>query len=396
MTDGATMSRVPDSEWTPDAWVMTISRSLQFMLLWIGMGVLFAGCFASVGIAGGLFLGLALSFASVLLHEVGHAAAAVLSGATVMRARVGSVELQPLRDGVRARWKRGQREFAGLVSCIPSPRAPLRRQMLVYIAAGPAINAALAIGALAWGHALLPERFGATLLFFGVFNAAIAAANLLPWTTRSMLASDGLQLLRWLRGIGNDDPQVALLMFNARLVSGERFGDWADDYLRVMARSSQPGPLVVLWTRMKLAQAQGDWARVDEVMREVELNIVGLSPQVAKALEGFIAILRCEAAFSRAMAGQTLERSPVDILGADMGWLLPAVRLRCEALECVLQGEFDAARMRLAESERWSNRSVDRSQEAGEMVLREAIVARMDRARDAVTQQEPRIALAQA
>ena len=99
---------------------------------------------------------------------------------------------------------------------------------------------------------------------------------------------------------------------------------------------------------------------------------------MAKAMEGFIAAVRCEAAFSRAMAGEALEQSPVEILGAEMGWLLPALRLRCQALECVRLGHVDMAGMRLAEPEYWSKRSIDRSLEHGEVVLRAAIAAKLE------------------
>ena len=228
---------------------------------------------------------------------------------------------------------------------------------------------------------MCPPTPGFALLGFGAFNATIVLSNLLPWCSASSLASDGLQLLRWIRGIGDDDPQVALTLLTARLISGERLGPWADDYLRVLQKGSQPGPMFVLWIRLKSLQMQGEWARVDEVMRQIELHIIGLSPPMAKAMEDFIAILRCEAAFSRAMAGQTLERSPVDALGPDMGWLLPAVRLRCQALDRVLDGRLDEAHARLVESAAWAKRSVDRSLEHGEAVMREAIAARIAAAR---------------
>ena len=68
----------------------------------------------------------------------------------------------------------------------------------------------------------------------------------------------------------------------------------------------------------------------------------------------------------------------MDILGPDMGWLFPALALRCEALACALDGRPEQARARLAESAAWSRRSIDRSLDHGEVVLRQAVQARID------------------
>ena len=377
--------RVPDSEWLPDEWVMKSCRFLQVTVLVGGIITLF-WCGAQTKAWWGVPLALVVYFVSGFLHEAGHAVAALLGGATITRAQVGSIEIVPLRDGVRMRWNRAAREFGGLVQSFPSTKRSLRRQMVATIAAGPVVNAVIAVAALLAAHGRLDTAPGVMLLGIAAFNAASTIANLLPWASSAMLASDGLQLLRWLRGIDEKDPQLALVVLTSRLISGERSGEWVDDYLRVLEHTSQPGPLLVLWSRLRMAQVQGDWALVEELMGQVELQIVGLSPQMAKALERLIAVIRCEAAFSRAMAGHALERSPVEILGPDMGWHMPAVRLRCQALECLWHGHLDMARLRLAESERWSKRSVDRSLEHGESPLRDALAAAIDRAQREATQ----------
>lgn len=378
MSDGGYAYRVPDSEWAPPAWVLGASSAVRFVLGFGGVVVLFAGCGILTRGWWGFPLGVCLLFLSILLHEAGHAIAAVVGGATVVRVQVGRLDVQPLRDGWRVRWKRGLHGIGGMVQSFPSPHRSLRRQFVAIVAAGPLTNAVLALAALGLAYGFRDQYVGAALLGFSIFNACTTLGNLLPWSSATTLASDGLQLWRWARGIGDDDPQVAFTMLNARLISGEPFGAWADEYLRILERSSQPGPMFVLWVRIKQLQLDGEWARVDEVMRQVELNIVGLSPPMAKAMEGFIAVLRCEAAFSRAMAGEVPMPSPVEALGRDMGWLFPALRTRCEALQCAIDGQADEARARLAESAVWSKRSVDRSLDSSETVLRDAIAARID------------------
>ena len=371
--------RVADSDWMPASWIMCASTLLRHAMTWCGLCLLFVGCFLSMrtGVSGFL-LGLSLSVLSVLLHETGHALAAVFGGATLLRVRVGSVDVQPLRDGWRMRWKRAPRGIGGMVHSLPSPHRSLRRQMMATVVAGPAVNMVLGLGSLGLGYVLRGQHAGMALLGFGAYNALLALANLLPWSSASMLSSDGLQLLRWLRGTGDDDPQVAFIRLNARLISGERLGPWADEYLRVLERGSQPGPMFALWARMHALQVEGEWTRAGEVMREIELHIVGLSPPMVKALADFIAYLRCEASFSRVMAGETVAQSPMDILGPDLGWAFPALRLRCEALIYAIDGQPVQARARLAESAYWAGRSVDRSLEHAEAVVRQAVQARID------------------
>lgn len=377
MADGDVSHRVPDSEWLPAPWIMRVSSFARHVLSWAGFVLLFLSGITGTHAWWGFLLPFGLIFVSVLLHELGHASAAVLGGATILRMQVGPVALHALRDGWRIRWKRGPREFSGLVASLPSPHRSLRPQMMAMILGGPLVNAALALVSFQLWDVLSHRPSGVVLFGFGVFNAMLALSNLLPWTSTT-LASDGLQLWRWIRGIGQDDPQVAYTMLNARLLSGERFGPWADAYLQTLEHSSQPGPMIVLWTRLKALQVEGEWERVDDVMREVELHIIGLSPPMANALAGLIAVFRCEAAFSRAMADEPLAQSPMDILGPDMGWTCPALRLRCEALACALDGQPERARARLAESASWSRRSVDRSMEHNEAVLRQAVQARID------------------
>ena len=377
MTDGEVAYRVPDSEWTPDERVREVSRFVQVAVQVAGVVALF-WCAMQTKALWAVPVALAVYFLTGVLHEVGHALGAVLSGATITRAQVGPIEIVPLRGGLRMRWKRGPRDIGGLVQSFPSPHKSFRRQMIVTIVAGPLVNAVLAVGAFLLAHGRLDSAWGVMLLGIAAFNAGATLANLLPWASPTMLASDGWELMRWMRRKDEGDPQFAIAMLNARLISGEPFGPWADRYLRVMERSTQPGPMFVLWVRLKTLQMEGDWAGVDDVMRQVELQIIGLSPPVAQAMAGFIAIMRCEAAFSRAMAGEALERSPVEVLGPDMGWLFPAVRLRCQALECLRYGHVDMARTRLAESEYWSKRAIDRSLEEGEVVMRAAIASRLD------------------
>ncbi|HEY0505336.1 MAG TPA: hypothetical protein VGD42_17775 [Lysobacter sp.] len=378
MTDWDAEFRVHGSEWLPDQWVMQLCRVLLVAVQCAGVATLVWYC-VQAGSWWGFLLAAGIFAVSILIQEAGHAMGALLCGATITRAQLGPIEICPLRDGVRMRWKRSSREYSGFVMSFPSPRKSFRTQMVVITVAGPMATMVAAVAGFAVAGRL-GNSLGDALLGFAIFNAAHATANLLPWVSPSV-ASNGLQLLRWMRGIDEKDPQFVFVAFNARLISGERFGAWADDYLRVLERGPQPGPMFVIWTRLKLAQIGGEWDRVDEHMRQMEQQVMALSPPLLKALTGFIAIARCEAAFSRAMAGEPLDASPVEILGSDMGWLLPALRLRCQALECLLHRQFDLAMLRLQESEHWSLRSVDRSLEHGEAPLRQALAARIERDR---------------
>jgi hypothetical protein len=61
---------------------------------------------------------------------------------------------------------------------------------------------------------------------------------------------------------------------------------------------------------------------------------------------------------------------PIDEgLTDELDWFAPTLRPRCQALSAIREGNLDVALDRLADSERWASRSIDRALERSEQAL---------------------------
>lgn len=379
MTDESLQHPLLASAWMPAPWLMSACRFLQVCVMGLGGAVLFLACLE--GLKHSLWaIPCAIGFVwlTLLLHESGHAMAAALSGSTVVCVHLGPLEFRAQRRGWRMRWGKGLRGLGGLVQSIPAVERPVRRQMVATIAGGPLANIAVAVACLAAWQAIGDPCIVAVLLGVGAYNLAGAVANLLP-VAPGVWASDGLQLLRWWRGIDDDDPQVVLMRLMGRALAGSDTPPSRHE-LEILARSPEPGPLLVLWMRVRQRQLAGEWEQVEEMSGAIDEHVLKLPPQMLHAAAGLVAWMRCEVAFSRAMIGAMPEPRASSLLGPDMGWQLPAVRLRCEALECVQQGQLDAARVLLLKAREWAARSIDLVFESNEMALCNAVQNRMTQA----------------
>lgn len=376
MTDESPQHPLYASAWMPAPWIMSACRFLQVCMMGLGGAVLFLACLE--GLKHSLrAIPCAIGFVwlTLLLHESGHAMGAALSGGTLMRVHLGPLEFHAQRRGWRMRWGKGLRGLGGLVQSIPTVERPVRRQMVVMIAGGPLANIAVAVACLAVWQAEGDTWIGAVLFGLGAYNLAVAVTNLLP-VAPGVWASDGLQLLRWWRGIDDDDPQVVLMRLMGRGLAGSNMPP-SQQELEILARSPEPGPLLVLWMRVRQRQLAGEWEQVEELSSAIDQHVLKLPSQMLQAAAGLVAWMRCELAFSRAMIGAMPEPPASSLLGPDMGWQLPAVRLRCEALECVQQGQLDAARELLQEAQEWAARSIDIVFESNEVALCTAVRDRM-------------------
>lgn len=126
---------------------------------------------------------LALCLVSLWLHELGHAAAARVVGDPIGAARLTWRPLANLHLGYSVALPLASWWLTGGVLAVGAGRPfPLARQRVRVFLAGPAVNAALALVALALGWSQL-ERV----------NLALVVVNLLPW-----YGSDGYRsVLAW-------------------------------------------------------------------------------------------------------------------------------------------------------------------------------------------------------
>jgi Zn-dependent protease len=201
-----------------------IEVNLTFLLL-LGLVFLTRG-----GLVGVLLT--ALTFVSVLVHELGHAVVARRRGV-----RIGGIELQ---------------FFGGVAKMITPPRSA--RDEMAIAAAGPAVSLALAtvgLAAGAWLDSALLRYFGLTNLVLGVFNLLPALPMDGGRLYRAFLArrrgvlaatASAVQLSKWIAiglgvlGLLGGQLFVAVLALMIYLMSrAEARGAWALHYHDVPA-----------------------------------------------------------------------------------------------------------------------------------------------------------------
>jgi Zn-dependent protease len=214
-----------------------IEVNVTFLLL-LGMVYLTRG-----GLGGVLLT--VVTFASVLVHELGHAVVARRRGV-----RIGGIELQ---------------FFGGVANIITPPRSA-RDEMLI-AAAGPAVSLMLAATGLYFGR-LLHSSF---VTYIGLTNLVLGIFNLLP-----ALPMDGGRIYRAFlarrRGV------------LAATQSAVRLSKWIAIGLGVLGLFSQPMLMVLalMIYLMSRAEAQSAWAlRYDDVPAEsIDVDVLDAAGRV--------------------------------------------------------------------------------------------------------------------
>jgi Zn-dependent protease len=135
-----------------------------------------------------------LAFVAVLVHELGHAAAAWRLGADVRSIVVLPFELRLHPRKLRTKWKAGKGDLGGYVT-YTLDRIDARRKHLMIAAAGPGANLLLAfVGGLAAGQLGLTTLAGTLLGALAMLSAGMGLANLVPFK-----GSDGQHILQGFR-----------------------------------------------------------------------------------------------------------------------------------------------------------------------------------------------------
>lgn len=132
----------------------------------------------------------------LLVHETGHALAALSRGYRPMAFGVGPLRLERGQAGWRLHVARNVHGIGGFASLLPPTEAPdPRLDDAIYLAGGPLANflaAAVALALLPWTE---PGSASATSLWaLAAFGVLIGAVNLVPFTSGGW-RSDGLGLL---------------------------------------------------------------------------------------------------------------------------------------------------------------------------------------------------------
>ncbi|MCW0373196.1 M50 family metallopeptidase [Xanthomonas sacchari] len=370
--------------WMPSPWLNRLLTGVQGVLLLIGISAMAVGAIALVqGVwAPGMvelpviLLSLPLAgMATVALHECGHVLAARAAGMTVYLIHIGPLQLHARRRGWRMRWRRVRPGHPiGFVLPVPDPSLSLRRQYRLTIVGGPAAN--LLVASIAWLAARcagVDSNLGAFCVGIGVLNFAVALINLLPVQGRSG-ATDGLQWVNVAQWHEADAPAYVLAELNGWTCQGVTADRLSPSRLDVLARSDLA--LCHSWFALKAAQQRGQWRQAAELQPQMEQRLAEAGHAAAQ-WETLVMLLRCEFAFSRAMAGSA-EMEVLDAgLTAEADWIAPALRPRCRALMAVRHADPAGAQAWLRLAEAAAEDQVDHALRATEAVLRDAIRGRL-------------------
>jgi hypothetical protein len=321
---------------------------------------------AGVDLPGLLAILLVLSgfMAAVAIHEAGHALAARAVGLTPVRARWLEFEFIRRRRGWSVRWNKAKREPLGFVLSYPLGSMPGRAGFMAFIAAGPLANLATAgvllgiasvEGVGEWAHALA----GLALI-----QAAPGIASLIP-TDNCGYSSDGRQLLRWWRGVPDDDPSLAFMRLNGRCFAGAPAADLCERDLRIL--ESAPLPMCFLadaW-RLMIARDRGDAVEVASVSQRIETRLEALADAERAAIDDLLVLLRCEIAFCAALFSDGMRPPDPCTIPKRLHWYVPQLPHRLEAMRAAAYGDAGTCRAALADYRRHAAESFDAAEASG-------------------------------
>jgi hypothetical protein len=218
-----------------------------------------------------LFTSLVTMPLRIIIHEAGHAVAAMAVGRRVFHVLVGrGPRLLRLRVGITDIEVNRYAYAGGLMQSFDLRSKTSRWRVATMIAAGPAANA-LAAGLAIWGGASFGSfdtapapLISAAFAGVAISQGATALFNLIPqrFGDNETVASDGMQLIRLLR------PQTMMELELRRfhqangLIRLERF-DQAAELAMASATGSQIEPLLVALAMHAISKGKGDAAAID-------------------------------------------------------------------------------------------------------------------------------------
>jgi len=311
---------------------------------------------------------------ALVVHELGHYVAARLCGMTVWQCNVAGLEFKAQRRGWRVRRSGlGRLKIGGYVLAFPTLDRPMRPQILGMTVGGPAANLIIALACGLIGWALLFRPAAGLWFAMAAINASFGLINLVPH--QGVMASDGLKLLTWLRGVDENAPSLAHTRLISRSIAGQTADELPESDLAAMEQLPVPMSLAALWYRLKADQNRGDWAQA--ITRGEQLKILSqtLTPAQITAFAETLATIRTELAFSQAMLSQDGSALTDDLLSPRAAWSAPWLQLRCHALSSALQGDRSSCEELLDISRRKAEKSIDRALPRSEALLRGYVLA---------------------
>jgi hypothetical protein len=213
-----------------------------------------------------------ISFLTLAIHEGGHALAARLVGNWLYQCKIGPLVITRARQGFRLHLTRIDL-WRGYVMAYPSYGPRLRLRMIIFWGGGPLASLLWVVVSI-WPFTLLGSTaamysFNAAIWLTGLLVAALLVtvstfwSALIPYASRRGNQSDGLKLLRGLRGDPKLERNLLLACVTGLLRRGVRPRAWpADLAARLQAMLQQfPADYLLLVYAYALAL---DQRRIEE------------------------------------------------------------------------------------------------------------------------------------
>lgn len=175
-------------------------------------------------------------FISILMHEAGHAIAAVFVGFRLFAFTVTPMQFRRVGN----RWKLSYWAgwgMPGFISAFPVSANNVRKGLLAITIAGPAalLVTGLAVGILAWFVAAEWSVWLRGLLYMtAIWSLIGGVVGFLP-IRRQHMVSDGVRIGMLMRGGPEADRECSLLLLAAASVGGQRPRAWDADLMRTAA-----------------------------------------------------------------------------------------------------------------------------------------------------------------
>ena len=235
----------------------------------VGKLVLFAGVLSAAAVA-------------PLVHEVGH----VIGGALV-RFRFAFLAWGPFRvareaDHVRVRLNRDFALAGGIALSLPTTMEDLARRNAIVVAMGPAVSLVAGVVAMSVSYLTGIWRSSAAMsdptlaitgmaaATFGLCSIGLGLLTLIPGRT-GRFATDGAQLLRYVRGGAGADRHSAVVTLLAVAMGATRPRAWPRDLIHSLTTADPGGSDAILGESFAYYQAldDGDVSRAHQALSTV-------------------------------------------------------------------------------------------------------------------------------
>lgn len=345
--------------WVAGPWPRRF-QYLVFQLVFLASFLVVLG--SGVNIVLGYVGFVAIYFASVVVHELGHWIGARAGGMQVIGAQLSWIQLWRTRKGFRARWSR-PRHVAGWVMAVDPSGNATKAGTTAFVIGGPVANVVLIGIGLAGMH--IDLGFGWFALT--ALNLGLLVITLVPHYAATL--TDGLRLIALLRGKRVSVVADLAQHIISRSVTGRI--DIPKAELDLLLQEPGVGGFFARY----LALCQHVRAHLDDEAREFGAQAQATFDALSKAEKTAATPIMTLIRFELASMDRDAERLVAIRLDADTKFRAPYLMQRREALLALIRDDVAGAEQALAKHELLSEQSIDAGARASERAWRERMRA---------------------